>query len=122
MPVTVCFRPPDTFLVQATGIVTYKEVHEGIEEILGFPLGGASSRVLVDARGVTSAPSATELRRIAGDMSPLIERGLGPMAIVSDGFVYGVARMFSVFAEVFGLSVRVFREMEEAQGWLRSPA
>jgi hypothetical protein len=108
------------FLVHSTGAVTHAEVQRAIDDILAHPRYGSARKVLVDGRKVTSAPSTSELRAIARDLKPLIDRGFGPMAIVSDpGFVHGVARMFTVFAEVFGLKVRAFTAMQPAEEWLR---
>jgi hypothetical protein len=73
----------------------------------------------VDAHTVTAAPSSSELRAILRDMKPLIDREIRTMAIVTDkSFVYGVARMFGVFAEAFGLRVRAFKTIEEGEAWL----
>lgn len=119
MPLAVVFQAPDTYFVLATGEVTYPDAERAIDEILRHPCFGSAGKVLVDSTSMTAAPSAAELRRIAGDLTPLIQRGFGPVAIVSAGFGYGVARMFSVFAEVFGLTVRAFRDVDEAERWLR---
>lgn len=48
---------------------------------------------------------------------------MGCVAIVTDaGFAYGVARMFTVFADAFGLRVRAFVTMEEAGSGLKRQA
>jgi hypothetical protein len=121
MPVVIGFAPPDSFVVRATGDVTYPECQRALDDILAHPAAAAADarKILVDARGVASAPSTEELRVIARDMKGLITRGYGPMAIVTDRtFVYGVARMFAVFAEAFGLHVRAFRSVDDASSWL----
>lgn len=119
MPVAVGFAKPDVFVVRATGDVTHDECQRAIDEILYHPAADAGRKILVDGRGTTTAPKTTELQAIARDMRLLIARGYGPMAIVTDrSFVYGVARMFAVFAEAFGLQVRAFHSVDEASGWL----
>ena len=119
MPVAVGFAKPDVFVVRATGDVTYDECQRAIDEILYHPASDTGRKILVDGRGTTTAPKTTELQAIARDMRLLIARGYGPMAIVTDrSFVYGVARMFAVFAEAFGLQVRAFHSVDEASGWL----
>ena len=121
MPVAVAYTDPGMFLVHSTGAVTYAEVQRAIDDILAHPQYASARKVLVDGRRVTSAPATNELRAIAKDLKPLIDRGFGPMAIVSNpGFVHGVARMFTVFAEVFGLRVRAFTQMKEAEEWLQA--
>lgn len=119
MPTVVGFAD-EMFLLRAFEEVTYEDAQGAIDAILAHPGYARSRKVLIDGRGVTGAPSTGELRRIARDLKPLIDRGFGPMAIVSDtGFVHGVARMFAVFAEVFGLRVRAFQSMADAEVWLR---
>lgn len=120
MPVVAAFAEPDTFVVHATGVVTYSEVQHAVDAMLAHRSAERARKVLVDGRGVTGAPATAELRAIAGDLKPLKERGVTCVAIVTDaGFVYGVARMFMVFAEPFGLKVRAFVTMEEAESWLK---
>jgi hypothetical protein len=119
MPVAIGFSPPDTFLVHASGDVTYPEVQRSVDDMLAHPGISDVRKLLVDARTVTAAPSSSELRAILGDMKPLRDRNIRTMAIVTDkSFVYGVARMFGVFAETFGMRVRAFRTFEEGEAWL----
>ena len=74
---------------------------------------------LVDARRATNALSTLELRSIARDMRPMLEKGLGSVGIVTDNpFIYGVTRMFSVFAEAMGASIGAFQAEEDAHAWL----
>lgn len=123
MPVAVGFAPPDIFMVRATGDVTYHECQHGLDDVLAHPAGSRSNarKILVDGRRVTGAPNTEELRAFAHDMKLFIDRGYGPVAIVTDrAFVYGVARMFAVFAEEFGMSVRAFLSADEASDWLKA--
>lgn len=123
MPVSVGFAQPDVFLVDATGVVTYAEVYKAIDDIMAHPAQVAGRKILVDGREVTGVPSAAELRMIAHDIKPLIAAGIGPMAIVtSRPLVYGVARMFAVFAEVYGMDVQVFYQVDDASRWLAESA
>lgn len=119
MPVAIAFAEPKTFVIHSTGAVSYPELQRAIDDLLAHPAFSRADRILIDARGVTGAPSTSELRALARDLKPLVDRGLSTMAIVTEqGFVYGVARMFAVFAEVFGLRVRACLSMEEAERWL----
>lgn len=111
--------------MRATGVVTHAECQRSLDDVLAHPAGrtAESRKLLVDARGVTAAPNRDELQALARDMRAFISRGYGPMAIVTDQtFVYGVARMFAVFAEAFGLSVRAFRSVDDASAWLGDSA
>lgn len=121
MPVVVGFAPPDQFVVRATGNVTYAECERALDDILAHRVEDGPRTILIDARGVTGAPSSSELHSLARDMKIFIRRGYGPIAIVTDGaFVYGVARMFAVFAEAFGMSVSAFRSVDDAGAWLKT--
>ena len=120
MPVAVGFATPDVFVVRATGDVTYDECQRAIDDILYHPAAASARKILVDGRGTVTAPKTDELQTLARDMKLLVDRGYGPMAIVTDQtFVYGVARMFAVFAGAFGLNVRAFQSVKEASDWLR---
>ena len=119
MPLALTFVEPDLFVVTATGDVAYPEAASTIREIGESDRLQSPSRILVDARAVTGAPTTNELRVLARSLRPIYERGAQGVAIVTTGtFIYGVARMFSMFAEAFDLKVSVFRDFGEATNWL----
>lgn len=119
MPVALKFTKPSTFVVRASGSVTFDEVQGVLDQMLAHPRLSDGVRVLTDARKVTGTPSRSELRDIAGNLKPLLARGVSAIAIVTSSvFVYGVARMFSVFAEQVNANVTVFRDMDDARRWL----
>ena len=119
MPLALEFDDPATFRVCASGQVTFDEVQEFRARILADPRLCCGTRMLVDGRDVRGAPSALELRTIAADMRPMLEKGLGPIAIVtSSQMVYGVARMFATFAELVNANISPFRDMGDAERWL----
>jgi len=119
VPIALEFEEPSTFTVYATGKVTYDECEALLDELQHHPRLCCGVQVYVDGRDVESTPSTSELRAIARDLQPLVERGIGPIAFVTDKtFIYGVARMFSAFAEAMGATVHAFRSEEEAHHWL----
>lgn len=121
MPVTVGFAEPDTIVMHATGVVSYPDGQHAIARLRAHPAFPRARVILVDASRVSGAPSAAELKLVAREYKPIIESGLSTMAIVSDQlFVYGVARMFATFSEVFGLNAQVFRSMPDAEQWLHA--
>lgn len=106
--------------VTALGIVTYQEVTDFIAQ-RSAAADSSGLPVLVDARHVRGAPPASELRLIAGEMKPLIDSGMGPIAILTDSAcIYGVVRMFSVFAQAMGAEVTALRTPEEVARWLEA--
>jgi hypothetical protein len=119
MPVAVSLAPPDLFVVRATGDVPFHECQRAIDDVLAYSSDGGGRKILVDARGVASVPTTDELRVIARDMKLLVARGYGPIAFVTDrAFVYGVGRMFAVFAETFGMKMQAFLSVDDASHWL----
>lgn len=119
MAIVVALAKPSTLLVHASGAVTYEECQRCLDQIVSMQEVGTGTQMLVDAHAVEATPSTLELRAMARDMKPVIERGVKHMAIVTDRqFVYGVVRMFAVFAEVFSLQVNAFRDIASAEEWL----
>lgn len=123
MPVALSFRAPQTFLIEASGTVTYDEVTHVVETLLSDPRLADGADAITDARKVTGVLSASELRLVAGRAKELRRAGLRANAIVTpDGFVYGVARMFSALAELVGARAGVFKTLDEAEAWIAGGA
>jgi hypothetical protein len=119
MPLTYSVEPPALFLVLASGKVTLGEALALLTEIGEDKRLAPGSRMLIDGRSVTGAPLRLELRQIARQMAELKDIGLVATAIVTNqGFIYGVARMFAMFAELVGYRVGVCLTMEDAFDWL----
>lgn len=118
MPVSID-ATEDVVNVTASGTITYQEVAEIIAHRSTNGARRPNLPVLVDARAVDGAPSAKDLRRIVMDLRPLVGSGMGPIGIITDSvYVYGVVRMFSVFAQELSTTVLAFRCAEEAKEWL----
>lgn len=121
MPIAFAFNAPAQILVIAEDDVTFAEVAVLLDELLDDPRIEPGTGILVDSRKVLGAPSTPELRLIARDLAPLRDRGVNRIAVCADSmFVYGVTRMFAVFAELIGVHVAAFREMDAAKRWLES--
>ena len=118
MPLDVEFAQPQRFTVRASGELTLREVEGCIESLVAHPeIDGAD--VLVDASDLTNVLSTAELRTVARAMLRMLDRGLGAVGVVTPNpFIYGVARMFGVFAEAVGVQVGAFRESDGANRWL----
>lgn len=121
MPIDLRFKEPSTFIVRGSGDVTVADVAAVLDELLSHSSLAPGSCVLADARKVRSVPPTAELRRIAKDLTPLRAHGVARIAVVArSNFVYGIARMFMVFAEGIGLNISVFRRVRDATEWLSS--
>jgi hypothetical protein len=121
MPIAFAFSAPQEIFVVAKGDITFAEVAVVLDELIDDPRIVPGTGMLVDSRGVEGAPSTPELRLIARDLAPLRDRGVNRIAVCAESmFVYGVTRMFGVFAELLGIHVAAFRDMEAARRWLSS--
>lgn len=103
----------------ARGEVTFPDVEHHLEEeaaanSLAYP-------ELVDAREGAVHLSPGDIRQTVGLLRSLRERHpLGPTAIVvRTDFDYGMVRMLSILAEDV-CQVEVFRDLPEAESWLRA--
>ena len=123
MPLAWAAAEPCTITVTCSGDVTFEEVRALQVELAAHAPLRDSARMLVDANAVCGAPTASELRIIALEMKPLLDAGLGPIAIVCGStFIYGVARMFAMLAVSVNANVGAFRDMAEARDWLSTQA
>lgn len=121
MPLAVAFTDPKLVVVTAAGRVTFAEIAVMLDDLIDDPRIGVGTGVLVDARDVREVPTTPELRIVARDLAPLREAGVSRMAVcTSSTFIYGIARMFGVFADAIGLKVGAFRQMDDANEWLAS--
>ncbi|HJQ21369.1 MAG TPA: STAS/SEC14 domain-containing protein [Gemmatimonadaceae bacterium] len=122
MPVALSFEEPSTFCISTSGAVTFDEVERLIGDLEADPRLTCGIRVLVDARAVSDVPTTSELRTIAADLGRLVPRGMQRIAVVTEStFVYGIARMFAVFADAVCITVHPFRCMSDATAWLALP-
>ena len=118
MPFAIEFREPCYFHVRMSGVPTVEQVESFIDTMERDPRLRKSC-MLVDVRELSDVLPTPELRTIAMSMGRLAERGLGPIAVVTEAtFVYGVIRMFATFAEAVSLRVHPFKCMDDAQKWL----
>jgi hypothetical protein len=119
VPVDVEYSKPSRFRIRASGEVTLHEIEELYGTILSHPGLTPGSDAIVDCSEVALVPSARELREAARELRPILDHGLGAIGVVArDPYVYGMSRMFSVFAENIGASVGAFRTVDDANRWL----
>ena len=119
MALDVEFTKPPRFKIRASGEVTFGEIERAIETMVAHPGLTHGTDVLVDASEVEGVPTTPELRSAARALVPMLDKGLVAVCFVSHNpFIYGVARMFGVFAEAVGVQVGAFREFDDAHRWL----
>lgn len=78
--------------------------------------------LLMDLRATDDHPSAVDLRERARRSGGLVGRFSGRVAqvFVTNDAQYGMARMYSVFAQEFGITAEQFVSFEAADLWLKS--
>jgi hypothetical protein len=111
-------------LIRTVGVgdVTAGEVASHLEELGGSLAEGVRFDVLLDLGGCTSLPTSEQLRAIAAQLGRLGGRHrFGRCAIVARcDALFGMSRMFEVFAQEQFAETRAFRAADEAERWLRS--
>lgn len=119
VPLDVEYHEPARFKIRASGEVTMSQIEAVAAQLLAHPGLADGSDMIVEADEVEQVPPTADLRAVASMMVPMLHRGLGALAIVSKKpFIYGVARVFAVFAETVGAKVYAFREPDDANRWL----
>ena len=122
MPVTWSFDDRSVFVIAGTGAVALDEFEVVVTEILSDERLAPGSRVLLDGVAIERVRGGTDEIRQAATLRPrLASRGVSRVAIVAEkASIWGVARMFAVFASILGVNIRAFRDPTEAAEWLVS--
>ena len=107
---------------RCTGEVTIEEVVEHFHVLEQDPDCPSRLDVLLDVCDETSVPTSENLRHVTcqiGRIRGTVEFGNCAIVACSDG-LYGMLRMFQVFAEEYFRESYVFRTLAEAEQWLTS--
>ena len=104
------------------GAVTFAEVLAHFDELAGLAPLPSPLDVLLDLSAQTSLPETPQITAVASALERLgAVADWGAWAIVAaDDALYGMLRMFQVFAEDHVRELQVFRERSEAESWLRA--
>ena len=107
--------------VTANGSVTSDELPRMTSSLIADSTIRPGMRFLVEAAEVVPDLTFTDLRNAAGALRDLNEKGIEEMAIVTDTtHIYALAQVFAVFAPASTVTVKVFRNNDEAMTWLES--
>ena len=117
MPITYQIDPAEEIVFTTSeGDVTLDDIAEHCRKLKADKAFNPSFSELLDYRATSPALSLDEMRHVASSLDPY--SGDARRAIVaSSDLNYGVARMFE--AVHAGITVAVFRSMDEALEWLR---
>ncbi len=109
-----------TITTRCVGDLTQAEVMQHFQELSLDPACPKYLNVLLDLTESNTTPDSAQLHMVIDAIRSLHERvRFEACAIVAArDAMYGMARMFAVFAEPYFRSLAVFREVREAQVWL----
>ncbi len=103
-----------------SGNVVMREVVDHFRALEDDPNRPTTADVLLDLREVTSLPTADQLRTTTVEIARLAPRlRFRACAIIAGrDALFGISRMFGVFAENYFRAISVFRSAEEGERWL----
>ena len=105
---------------RCVGAVTLHEVLQHFADLVRDPDCPARLDVLLDLSEMTSLPTSSKLTAVTTEVArvrPRVEFD-GCAIIATQDALFGMARMFEVFAENYFGATRVFRTMDEGARWL----
>jgi len=115
---------PTRKLIRTTcsGPITLANVIEHFRELKDDPACVGHLDVLLDVDAAESPPESDQLRTVNSQLRQMHKKvQFGMLAIVAKRDVmFGMMRVFRVFAEENFRAIRVFREAREAEAWLSS--
>jgi hypothetical protein len=123
MPVEYKIDPKQNRIRTAChGFVTFPEVAQHFLELRRDPQFHDGLDVLLDLSGCTSVPSAEQLRDVVGliDTRTLPLRFGACAIITADEALFGMTRIFEVYARDVFTGTEIFRMAEEGERWLNS--
>jgi hypothetical protein len=123
MPVTYEIdKTKQIIRTRCAGNVTFEEVIGHFPELERDPDCPDRLDVLLDLSDLASLPQSDQLRAVSHEIDRVRGRvRFDACAIVaSKDAVFGIARVFEVFAEEGFRVTRVFRTVDEAEAWLAS--
>jgi hypothetical protein len=105
---------------RCVGAVTLDEVLQHFADLVRDPDCPARLDVLLDLSEITSLPTSSQLTAVTTEVArvrPHVQFD-GCAIIASRDALFGMARMFEVFAENYFGATRVFRTVDEGTRWL----
>lgn len=122
---------PVTYVIDATknlirttcsSPITLADVVHHFKELNDDPTCRGHFDVLLDVREVDSLPESGQLRVVNAEIATTRSNvEFGACAIVANrDALFGMMRMFAVFAETKFRSISVFRNADKAEAWLAS--
>jgi hypothetical protein len=109
----------DFAIVTCEGDFTVDNIREIVDWVNTERALPEKFKLLIVDRSTSFDASTGQLEEIAAIYSSIKDRIYSRWAlVVGKEYHYGLGRMYSVFAERYGLDARVFTSVEEASEWL----
>lgn len=120
MPISFQFIDK-TIWVTLSGKYSLEDIRQAASLILNDPAFTDDMNLLLDARQSAVNPSFTEVKQRAIFLRSVVLDRRGRIAIVvGDRLRYGLSRMLSIYAQIEGLNIEVFMDIEQARHWIES--
>jgi hypothetical protein len=105
------------------GALTVDEMVGHFQELEDDPEAPASLDVLLDLTELEMVPDTAQLRTVTKELARVYQRvHFRACAIVAlRDVLFGMSRMFEVFASERFVVTRTFRDIDEARAWLSEP-
>ncbi len=123
MPVTYEIYPAKKLIrTRCTGDLNPEEITAHFRELERDPNRPDRLNVLLDLSEVTSLPEAPDLRVVTSQIKKLVPGvQFEACAVVAcNDALFGMMRMFEVFAREYFVVTCIFRVVAEAEAWLES--
>jgi len=105
-----------TIWVTLSGQYSYAEIEQASAKILNDPAFTDDMNLLLDARQVTVNPTLAEVKQRAMFLKSVVQKRPGKIVlVVADTLRYGLGRMLSIYAQMEGVKVEVFMDIEQAR-------
>lgn len=107
---------------KCSGPITVADVIDHFRVLEQDPLCPDHADVLLEVLDGTSVPKSEELRHVSRSIARIRHRvQFGDCAIVAEtNVLFGMMRMFEVFAEAYFRRTKAFRNVGDAEKWLAS--
>jgi len=112
---------PNILNVTVTDVVTLQDCIRSVDGLLAEGTLRPGMQILINATSLTPKLSSNDIRDLVRHTERLVQKGVSGVAIIAAGdFVYGLARMFSIYGYLHGVNIAAFRTQENAANWLES--
>ncbi|HWB60329.1 MAG TPA: hypothetical protein VG733_12615 [Chthoniobacteraceae bacterium] len=122
MPIVYQIDSPNCFIhTRCVGNIALQDARDHLLALQADPICPASLNVLLDLTETVTVPDSDDLRIISDEIGRVQGIRFNACAIYTvDDHLYGMARMFVVFARNRFQAMHVFRTLDNARRWLDS--